>query len=200
MRCCDLPFMAICNATEAKHAATVERRDGELRFPRAYITSFFLLPHYSTCLPPRSPSLLLLPSPPSLTMMLVHKPHHALALASPASYAHRRHPSAPVVVQPTRTPGLLSLSKPSPPVRPSPSRQIQRQNPRPVAHQKKDPKPSSVVRAQGLTPSAEIAAAKKVSAPAAPATPSPQPRGRTQAKNSAKDKTARYCNSCCHVD
>jgi len=62
MRCCDLPFMAICNATEAKHAATVERRDGELRFPRAYITSFFLLPHYSTCLPPPFP----ITSPPPL--------------------------------------------------------------------------------------------------------------------------------------
>ncbi|KAF9078794.1 hypothetical protein BDP27DRAFT_29191 [Rhodocollybia butyracea] len=40
-------------------------------------------------------------------MILVHRQQSALA-----PFAHRRHPSAPVVVQPTRTPGLLSLSKP----------------------------------------------------------------------------------------
>ncbi|KAJ7240523.1 hypothetical protein C8J57DRAFT_1245320 [Mycena rebaudengoi] len=69
------------------------------------------------------PLLLLLSShldhPPS--MMLYQKPpifSMNLAQQSPTfSHSHRRHPSAPpqvvgVVVQPTRTPGLLSLSKP----------------------------------------------------------------------------------------
>ncbi|KAJ7634707.1 hypothetical protein FB45DRAFT_472438 [Roridomyces roridus] len=50
-------------------------------------------------------------------MMLVQKqPHFSMALTqSPYIYSHRRHPSAPpqaAVVQPTRTPGLLTLSKP----------------------------------------------------------------------------------------
>ncbi|KAI9509315.1 hypothetical protein F5148DRAFT_773530 [Russula earlei] len=45
-------------------------------------------------------------------MIMVQKPLHLLS--SPSSY-HRRHPSAPptVLVQPTRIPGLLSLSKTS---------------------------------------------------------------------------------------
>ncbi|KAJ3498107.1 hypothetical protein NLJ89_g10263 [Agrocybe chaxingu] len=116
-------------------------------------------------------------------MLLVHKPHSAL-LPSPVPFTHRRHPSAPVVVQPTRTPGLLTLSKP---VRPSPSRQLpsqQRQNARPIP---KAPKPMPVVRAQLLTPAAEITDKQKPVAAAHPATPSPHPRGRSQAKN-PKDK------------
>ncbi|CAA7264387.1 unnamed protein product [Cyclocybe aegerita] len=116
-------------------------------------------------------------------MLLVHKPHSAL-LPSPVPFTHRRHPSAPVVVQPTRTPGLLTLSKP---VRPLPSRQLpsqQRQNARLTP---KAPKPAPVVRAQLLTPAAEITDKQKPVAATHPATPSPQPRGRSQAKN-LKDK------------
>ncbi|KAJ7037968.1 hypothetical protein C8F04DRAFT_1180080 [Mycena alexandri] len=61
------------------------------------------------------------PSPPPPTaaaMMLVQKqPHFSIQLAQPAFiHQHRRHPSAPppqvLAVQPTRTPGLLSLSRP----------------------------------------------------------------------------------------
>ncbi|KAJ8521374.1 hypothetical protein ONZ45_g1907 [Pleurotus djamor] len=53
---------------------------------------------------------------------------------------HRRHPSAPptVIVQPTRTPGLLSLSKPP---RPSPQRQHpQQQHSNPRSQQRSSPK------------------------------------------------------------
>ncbi|KAI0049171.1 hypothetical protein FA95DRAFT_1489757 [Auriscalpium vulgare] len=55
-------------------------------------------------------------------MIMVQKPVHLLS--SPMS--HRRHPSAPpaVLVQSTRTPGLLSLSKPA---HPTPVRQQQHQ-------------------------------------------------------------------------
>lgn len=64
-------------------------------------------------------------------MIMVQKPAHILS--SPASH-HRRMPSAPptVLVQPTRTPGLLSLSKPAP----SPRPQLRQQGARPRAAQK----------------------------------------------------------------
>ncbi|KAJ7359071.1 hypothetical protein DFH08DRAFT_952250 [Mycena albidolilacea] len=56
-------------------------------------------------------------------MLLVQKPTAMFSMSpaqSPIHY-HRRHPSAPVVqVQPTRTPGLLTLSKPPRPTKASP--------------------------------------------------------------------------------
>jgi hypothetical protein len=66
-------------------------------------------------------------------MMLVQK---QLSLA-PAVH-HRRHPSAPpaLIVQPTRTPGLLSLSKPAP--KPMPQRQL---SPAQRPQQQKSPRP-----------------------------------------------------------
>jgi hypothetical protein len=59
-----------------------------------------------------SPPLLLFHFHPTLEMIMVQKPVHLLS--SPSTH-HRRHPSAPpaVLVQPTRIPGLLSLSKPA---------------------------------------------------------------------------------------
>jgi hypothetical protein len=65
----------------------------------------------------RSPS-----SVPPQAMMLVHKQHPFHLPQAPLS--HRRLSSAPpiIVVQPTRTPGLLSLSKP--PQKASPQRQL----------------------------------------------------------------------------
>jgi hypothetical protein len=58
-------------------------------------------------------------------MIMVQKPVHLLS--SPSTHHHRRHPSAPptVLVQPTRIPGLLSLSKPAPvtPTRPQQQQQ-----------------------------------------------------------------------------
>ncbi|KAF8966586.1 hypothetical protein BDZ97DRAFT_1756450 [Flammula alnicola] len=114
--------------------------------------------------------------------ILLQKPTSLTFSSTP--YAHRRHPSAPVVVQPTHTPGIFSVK----PHKPSPNRQLpsnQRQN------GKSTPKPSKthpVVRAQGLTPAPEIHDKKQV---ALPSTPSPQSRGRSQGKN-AKEKVQTY--------
>jgi len=49
-------------------------------------------------------------------MLLVQKPPQPPFSTLHSTHNHRRHPSAPpaVIVQPTRTPGLLSLSKPQP--------------------------------------------------------------------------------------
>ncbi|KAJ3884797.1 hypothetical protein GG344DRAFT_60132 [Lentinula edodes] len=96
-------------------------------------------------------------------MILVHK--QQFPLSSPYAH-HRRHPSAPpaVVVQPTKIPGLLSLSKPVqrqlpslPRHRPSPkSKQVQ---PSPSPKATPAPEATSV-----LKPSAEILANKSASA------------------------------------
>ena len=114
------------------------------------------------------------------TMMLVHK-HPMMPLSPSLVHAHRRNPSAPptVIVQPTRTPGLLSLSKPP---RPSPThnRQLHAQQ----RHQKAASRPrlpTSVV-VDKPTPVLPL-----------PAAPSPlsspqQQRGRAHVKQS-KDKS-----------
>ncbi|KAF9557613.1 hypothetical protein CPC08DRAFT_764442 [Agrocybe pediades] len=111
-------------------------------------------------------------------MMLVHKPQNIL-LTAPAAYTHRRHPSAPVVVQPTRTPGLLSLSKPVH-TKPSPQRLLPSQQRREAKHTPKAVKnvASGVVR---FAPAAEVGPALQV-------TPSPAARGRSHAKQAVKDK------------
>ncbi|KAF8800571.1 hypothetical protein BYT27DRAFT_7199698 [Phlegmacium glaucopus] len=106
-------------------------------------------------------------------MILVQKP-----LTLTPVHIHRRHPSAPptVVVQPTRTPGLLTLSKPPRP--PLSQRQNQRQTPKSLPKSKSTP----VVPAPLLNSPAEITDTKKSGVIAVPATPSPQPRGRGQSK------------------
>ncbi|KIK02408.1 hypothetical protein K443DRAFT_521051 [Laccaria amethystina LaAM-08-1] len=115
-------------------------------------------------------------------MLLVQKPP-TFNLAQTVSYSHRRHPSAPpaVVVQPTRTPGLLSLSKPP---RPSPQRPLPSQQ-RPTKPTPKS-KPAPVARAPLLS-SAEITEKKT---PASVASPSP--RGRLQAKNPQSPRSASH--------
>ncbi|KAJ6495353.1 hypothetical protein C8R45DRAFT_1094994 [Mycena sanguinolenta] len=87
------------------------------------------------------------PPPPS-TMMLVQKqplfsmsfaqkqPLYSLAQSPQQFIHHRRNPSAPVVhVQPTRTPGLLSLSKPPRQAKASP-------RPKPAVATQRSPKPA----------------------------------------------------------
>ncbi|KAK2461295.1 hypothetical protein APHAL10511_006822 [Amanita phalloides] len=121
-------------------------------------------------------------------MMLVHK-HTVLPLSPSLAHAHRRNPSAPpaVIVQPTRTPGLLSLSKPP---RPSPPQQrlLHAQQ----RHQKAISRPrlaSPATAAPGKpTPAlAQLADSafsdfKLQSSAVASSTQSPQPRGRAHAK------------------
>src|ERR1700722_8339120 len=107
-------------------------------------------------------------------MMLVQKPPQ---IPSNPPYSHRRHPSAPpatVVVQATRTPGLLSLTKPP---RSSPNRQqqlhiIQYQHSRQTRTPKSKPPPQ-----HKNTPPSSLSTDKN-------------PRGRSQAKL-GKDLTSR---------
>ncbi|KAF8637920.1 hypothetical protein AX17_002541 [Amanita inopinata Kibby_2008] len=125
-------------------------------------------------------------------MMLVQKQPHFM-LSPTFAHSHRRNPSAPpaVIVQPTRTPGLLSLSKP---LRPSPLQQRQlhapqRQQQRFIPKPRLPPSSSTPVVAQRPTPADNTNSDKKPSLPA-PANPtcSPQPRGRAHAKH-PKEKT-----------
>ncbi|KAJ7167369.1 hypothetical protein C8R43DRAFT_945803 [Mycena crocata] len=90
-------------------------------------------------------------------MMLVQKqPHFSMSLAqSPFLHTHRRHPSAPpqqVHVQPTRTPGLLSLSKPPR------AKTDHRGSPKPrqAPPATRSPKPAEAEAVVALKPAAEI--------------------------------------------
>ena len=127
------------------------------------------------------PAISLAPQPTAFTMLLVQKPHtpHTLNFSQSPLHTHRRHPSAPptVVVLPTRTPGLLTLSKPPRP----PLRQNQRQTTKPLS------KSTPVVRAPLPSPPVKVTDNKKSGVTALPATPSPQPRGRGQVKHT-KDR------------
>jgi hypothetical protein len=118
--------------------------------------------------------------PSASTMLLTQHPQH---IPTMLSSIHRRHPSAPpaVLVHPTHTPGLLSISKP----RPTPRQQQQRPRPSPkprqaVAH-KQSPQPA---HAQAREP-----ASTSTVAPLTQTLPTPEKplRGRSQ----AKDKTSR---------
>jgi hypothetical protein len=165
-----------------------EAMNGRKKFSRYYILSLFQLPANSHSLSHRRLPFHFHLFPFSVTMMLVQKAQPAL-LSSPAQFSHRRHPSAPVVVQPTHVPGLLILSKPP---RPSPSRQHQQQHRNQGRIQPRNGPKSSIstpVRAQTLIPAAEITDNIKT-ATTAPATPSPQSRGRSHAKIS-KEKNKR---------
>ncbi|EAU89461.2 hypothetical protein CC1G_07687 [Coprinopsis cinerea okayama7 len=116
-------------------------------------------------------------------MMLVHKPP-SFNIAPTVPHAHRRHPSAPpaVVVQPTKTPGLLSISKPA---RTTHNRHMnshqRRENNNAKAPSKtaKSQAQPLVARAPALLNPAEISH-KKPAPPALqdPASPTPQQRGR----------------------
>ncbi|KAJ2919794.1 hypothetical protein MD484_g537, partial [Candolleomyces efflorescens] len=117
--------------------------------------------------------------------MLVQKPV-AFNLAPNPAHTHRRHPSAPpaVVVQPTRTPGLLSIAKPQ---RSAPQKQLpsaQRRNNAPKSKQ------AQVARAPALLNPAEITEKRPALAVLQPPV-SPTPvRGRVAPKH-AKDKANR---------
>jgi hypothetical protein len=120
------------------------------------------------------PAISLAPQPTAFTMMLIQKPHTFTLSQSPL-HTHRRHPSAPstVLVLPTRTPGLLTLSKPSRP----PQRQNQRQITKPLS------KSTLVAQASLPNPPAKVTDNKKSGAIALPVTPSSQPRERCQVKH-----------------
>ncbi|KAI9441248.1 hypothetical protein H4582DRAFT_1360595 [Lactarius indigo] len=141
-------------------------------------------------------------------MMMVQKPVHLLSTPT----HHRRHPSAPptVLVQPTRIPGLLSLSKP-PSVTPPRSNQHQtHHNRHPRSTHSNKPKPASTAR-QSLPPPTAVqplfsddssnpplVAHLPAKPQAFPVTPSPSQekslRGRQSSKPS-KDKPKPRSNS-----
>ncbi|TFK38147.1 hypothetical protein BDQ12DRAFT_666364 [Crucibulum laeve] len=116
-------------------------------------------------------------------MMLVQK-QPTFSLSHPAPFAHhRRMPSAPVVVQATRTPGLLSLSKPQPVQRPLPQR-VPSSNQRHNIKGSPKPKQAQVARAPLWIPAEFVE--KNTPNAAVHVSPSPQPRGR--APKNPKDK------------
>ncbi len=91
-----------------------------------------------------------------MSVALAPKPSH---LSFSPTILHRRHPSAPVVVQPTRTPGLLAIKQPQ---RPTPS-SAQRH----VKAASKPAKANQVVRASTLVPMQPVAAQATGAAPSA---------------------------------
>ncbi|KAH8996342.1 hypothetical protein EDB92DRAFT_1794095 [Lactarius akahatsu] len=127
-------------------------------------------------------------------MIMVQKPVHML---STPTY-HRRHPSAPptVLVQPTRIPGLLSLSKPPSVTPPRPNQHQTHHNRHPRSTHNNKPKSASTAR-QSLPPLTAVqplfsdasnnpppVAQLPTRPPTLPATPSPQEKGNNRRHNS----------------
>lgn len=140
-------------------------------------------------------------------MILVHKPF-PIPSHNPAHF-HRRHPSAPhVSVQPTRTPGLLSIIPKQQPHRPSqPQRSQQKMTPlKENQRQNRSPKPAGA-KAQPVdlqeaikAPVVESDKSKSVKAQSKnpSSTPDKSSPGRNNQKRSPKDKATaeRYCIPC----
>ena len=130
------------------------------------------------------------PQPPLLTMMLVQKPPNFNLSTPHFPLQHRRHPSAPpaVLVQPTRTPGLLSLSKPAQRVQQPQQRAKQSPKPRQAAAARRSPQLSQTVAAtqQQLKPSPEISAKKQPSP-----SNTPERRGRQPVEPNVDSRPAR---------
>lgn len=140
--------------------------------------------------------------PPSTTTMLaVQKP--VALFSSPQAHLHRpshsRHPSAPVVIRPTQTPGLLSLSKPAQPQQRQQQPQQHARAPRssPKGKQQRSPQPApaqaqavedgkkaKASRARAVSPSDK--SSKPANAPSA----EKSPRGRQSAKSSSPKEKA----------
>jgi len=141
---------------------------------------------------------------PSNTMLLIHKPF-PISSPTPAHY-HRRLPSAHhVSVQPTRTPGLLSIIPKQQPQRSSqpqrsqqrttPLKENQRQNrsPKPV-NAKAQPVDFKEVTKRPVVESDKPKSVKVQSKNPSPASDKSSP-GRANQKRSPKDKATaeRYC-------
>ncbi|KAF9482318.1 hypothetical protein BDN70DRAFT_892674 [Pholiota conissans] len=123
-----------------------------------------------------------------MSAVLVSKPASISFGAAP--YAHRRHPSAPVVVQPTRTPGVFSVKQKAltPARHQSSAQRPSNAGAKPATKQGKGPQ----VVARLLTPAPVVPDKKPQShIGQPPSTPTPQSRGRAHVK-SAKDKAQAY--------
>ncbi|KAF5356996.1 hypothetical protein D9756_006654 [Leucocoprinus leucothites] len=109
-------------------------------------------------------------------MMLVHKqPPVHLPQHLNSTLNHRRHPSAPptLIVQPTHTPGLLSLSKPT--HNPSPQRPPQHKSPRPRQQQSARP---ALLNAAEITDKKNAVRPKKQQKPSDSAKSTPPRHGK----------------------
>ncbi|KAI0948138.1 hypothetical protein AcW1_009730 [Taiwanofungus camphoratus] len=113
-------------------------------------------------------------------MIAVQKPPLPLSFTPSFRPSHSRHPSAPVVVRPTHTPGLLSLLKPSQPTpRPQPvHHQLQQ---RPQRSPRGKPQQRSPQAAQAQAAAASNADAKKPSVQAPKADAATPEKARSQA-------------------
>ncbi|KZP28606.1 hypothetical protein FIBSPDRAFT_908574 [Athelia psychrophila] len=125
-------------------------------------------------------------------MMLVQKPPSFPSTFSTHNIHHKRNPSAPVVVLPTRTPGLLSLSL----AKPTPTRQPQQQrvnrSPRskPAVAHNRSPKPAAA-EAQQLSSEAEAQRKTQQQQPTPAPTPDRHVRAQSVASKAPKDKMNR---------
>lgn len=117
-------------------------------------------------------------------MIMVQK---ASQLPTPPSFNHRRAPSAPVV-QPTKTPGLLSLSRPHALARPLPQQRQRtpRTSAKPVAHQRFPQAAHTKAQSVDLESIKE-----RIQVPTPAATPDRPSRGRQQGPKGNKDKSQR---------
>lgn len=147
-------------------------------------------------------SFVLSTSPPTTTMLAVQKP--VALFSSPSAHyrpSHGRHPSAPVVIRSTQTPGLLSLSKPA---QPSPQRQQQaqpharapRSTPKGKQNRSPQPAPAQAQPAEDVKkpiPSKPRSASPsdKTSKPLKAQSSDKPPRGRQSAKPPSKEKADR---------
>lgn len=134
-------------------------------------------------------------------MLAVQKPPTmSLFAATTFRPSHSRHPSAPVVVRPTHTPGLLTLSKPQQHPRPQQQQQHQRTF-RSSPREKINHRPNQPAHSQELKkslPSPLMADQSAASPPAekaktmtvATAAPTDKSRGRQHLKP-AKDRAGR---------
>ncbi|PSR99316.1 hypothetical protein PHLCEN_2v4175 [Hermanssonia centrifuga] len=137
-------------------------------------------------------------------MIALQKP--AAFFSQPQAYFHRpshsRNPSAPVVIRPTHTPGLLSLSKPA--QQPSPRPQQVQQYARaprsaPKGKQQRSPQPASaqpqpVEDSKKPSPymvQADLALEKAAKSVTAVPASDRSARGRQSTKPAAKDKADR---------
>ncbi|KAI0073785.1 hypothetical protein K474DRAFT_1710430 [Panus rudis PR-1116 ss-1] len=130
-------------------------------------------------------------------MIAIQKPVNALFAAPQHRSSHCRHPSAPVVVRPTHTPGLLSLSKPAQPTvqrstqtqhnarapkaAPKSKNSKSTQQPAPASHSVE--KPTAAAKPRFDSDKAKTASADKSA------------RGRQSSKPASKDKADRRSSS-----
>ena len=167
-------------------------------FPLSLDASFSIVPSVAALLNPAADSppsqysrrhpaqMIAVQKPPSMFSSPVFRPTHA------------RHPSAPVVVRPSHTPGVLNISKPVSQSAPRPQH-AQAQLRAPRASPKSKPQQRSPQPAQAQVASVERTKASTVSpvkAEQVSSTNDKPPRGRKQHKQPKDAGRNRLASSC----